>query len=215
MNVKDIIKKQTTVIAIAVCLVTIAALGVSYALFFDIKEGSNQVITAGTLKLTISSENGDGEPNTPMTNLTEPMSNDEGMKSNPVKYTLKNTGNLPASYKLYICVATDNVIDKKSIRVSTKDDEYKSLGESTIGEENSNNYFPKSTETIDENMTECYLIDEGTIKASETEATKSLRVWIDEEEINDDLDGEKVDLDLYLVSEVDEATAENTAGTGT
>ena len=100
MNVKDIIKKQTTVIAIAVCLVTLAALGVSYALFFDIKEGSNQVITAGTLKLTIGSADGNGEANNPMTTLSEPMSNDEGLKSPAVNYTLKNEGNLPASYNL-------------------------------------------------------------------------------------------------------------------
>ena len=55
MKIKDIIKKQTTIIAIAVILVTITVIGVSYAIFFDVKTNSrDQVITAGTLKLTVS-----------------------------------------------------------------------------------------------------------------------------------------------------------------
>ena len=211
MNVKDIIKKQTTVIAIAVCLVTIAALGVSYALFFDIKEGSNQVITAGTLKLTISKDGKTSED--PMTTLSEPMSNDDGLKSEAINYTLKNTGNLPASYNLYICEANDNGVNINSIRVSTSDESYKSLGDQLEGTDGQNN-IPKSNEEIGENTKGCYLIETGKINANQTETTKQLRVWIDEEAVNEDLNA-TVDLDLYLVSVVDEETAESTAGTGT
>ena len=39
-------------------------------------------------------------------------------------------------------------------------------------------------------------------------------MWIDEEAVNEDLNA-KVNLDLYLVSEVDEETAENTTEPGT
>ena len=45
MKIKDIIKKQTTIIAIAVILVTITVIGISYAIFFDVKTNSkDQVI---------------------------------------------------------------------------------------------------------------------------------------------------------------------------
>ena len=40
MKIKDIIKKQTTIIAIAVILITIAVIGVSYAIFFDVSSVS-------------------------------------------------------------------------------------------------------------------------------------------------------------------------------
>ena len=73
MRVKDIIKKQTTIIAIAVVLVAMTAMGASYAIFFDIKKNQDdQVITAGTLKVTISG----------VSKLTEPkvLDNDSGLK---------------------------------------------------------------------------------------------------------------------------------------
>ena len=55
MKVKDIIKRQTTMVAMAVILVVITAIGVSYSVFFDVeKNQSNQTITAGIFKLTVT-----------------------------------------------------------------------------------------------------------------------------------------------------------------
>ena len=54
MKIKDIIKKQTTIIAIAVVLVIITVIGVSYAIFFNVNRNTtDQVITAGNLSVTI------------------------------------------------------------------------------------------------------------------------------------------------------------------
>ena len=81
MKVKDIIKKQTTVIAIAVALVAISVIGVSYAIFFDVKKNTdNQIITAGTLKLTVTGVSA--------LNVSEPVDQTTGLKSTPVSYTV-------------------------------------------------------------------------------------------------------------------------------
>ena len=79
MKIKDIIKKQTTIIAIAVILVTITVIGISYAIFFDVSRNTqDQVITAGNLSVTVSATK---------VSLSEPMSTAEGLASTPITYT--------------------------------------------------------------------------------------------------------------------------------
>ena len=98
MKVKDIIKKQTTIIAIAVVLVAMAAMGVSYAVFFDVKKNANnQVITAGTLKVNITGVTALGSVD---------VSDDAtGKSSTGLSYVIENTSsNLPSSYKLRMIV---------------------------------------------------------------------------------------------------------------
>ena len=96
MKIKDIIKKQTTIIAIAVILVTIAVIGISYALFFQVNTNTvNQEITAGTLTLKVSFIERENEQ-------IEPITTAEGLTSEPINYTVNNEGNLPAKYILYI-----------------------------------------------------------------------------------------------------------------
>lgn len=196
MKIKDIIKKQTTIIAIAVILVTIAVIGVSYALFFSVnKNTEDQVITAGNLALTVSGLTA-GQ-------ISDTMSETEGLASNPITYTVENTSsNLPASYSLYVYGGLKkgdkpaNTIPLESIMFSTDGTTAKKLVDQ------------ESVQT--DNSQTAYLIDSGTIAAGSTDPAestdppKSLRIWIDESLLSSEIDAGNLNLQLYIVSEVDE-----------
>lgn len=189
MKVKDIIKKQTTVIAIAVALVAVTVIGVSYAIFFDVKKNSdNQVITAGTLKLTVAGVSA--------LNVSEPVDETSGLASSPVSYTVKNTdSNLPASYKIYIYANTANTMDISKIKISTD-------GNATKG--NTAKVLSSITPTFTDSGKTYFQIDSGTLAAGASGSTKYVRVWIDEDSITSEITGKKVDLNMYIVSEVQE-----------
>ena len=185
MKIKDIIKKQTTIIAIAVILVTIAVIGVSYAIFFNVnKNTDDQVITAGNLELTVSGISA--------LTLTEPMTTADGLASNPISYTVVNKdSNLPASYTLYIYAGSGNNIPLSSIKVST--------------DGSSSTVLSSLTPTISEGGTTYYQIDTGSLAAAASSTTtKTLRIWIDEDLVADEINNGNLNLQLYVVSEVDE-----------
>ena len=184
MKIKDIIKKQTTIIAIAVILVTITVIGISYAIFFDVKTNSkDQVITAGTLKLTVADVNA--------LTLKEPMSTADG-----VSYTVRNTdSNLPATYSLYVYAGSGNNIPLSSIKISTD-------GNATSG--STSKTLTSIQETIVEGGTTYYRIDTGNLNAGASGTTKYIRIWIDEELVADEISNGKLNLQLYVVSEVQE-----------
>ena len=184
MKIKDIIKKQTTLIAIAVILVTIAVIGVSYAIFFNVNRNTDdQVITAGNLELTVSGISA--------LTLTEPMTTAEGLASNPVTYTVVNTAsNLPAKYSLYIYGGSGNNISLSSIKIST--------------DGSSSTVVSEIADPLVEDGTTYYQIDSGDLAAGASGTTKSLRVWIDEDLVADEINNGNLNLQLYVVSEVDE-----------
>ena len=187
MKIKDIIKKQTMVIALAVILVTVSLIGVSYALFFQVnKNSTDQVITAGTLKVTISGST---------LNQTEPMSESEGLSSDPFSYTVVNTdSNLPASYTLCIAEGSSNTINLGLIKISI--DGYTVEGLTS-----------KNASEVDDGVT-CYEIGTGRVEANGSSETKYVWVWIDENSVNDEIDDKTLDLDLYVVGEVDESSGD-------
>ena len=190
MKIKDIIKKQTTLIAIAVILVTIAVIGVSYAIFFNVNRNTDdQVITAGNLELTV----------TGLTALTlkEPMTTSEGLASSPASYTVENTdSNLPATYSLYIYAGEGNTIDLSTIRISTD-------GDGTSG--STSTILTSIADTIVEDGTTYYRIDTGDLGAgASSDTSKYIRIWIDEDLVADEINNGNLNLQLYVVSEVDE-----------
>ena len=189
MKIKDIIKKQTTLIAIAVVLVTITVIGISYAIFFDVKTNTeDQKITAGTLELTVTGINA--------LTLSEPMTTAEGLASSPVSYTVVNTdSNLPAAYSLYVYAIGGNNIPLSSIRISTD-------GDATSG--STSTVLSSISDTLVENGTTYYRIDTGSLNAGVTGTTKYLRIWIDEDLVADEINNGNLDLQLYVVSEVQE-----------
>lgn len=189
MKMKDIIKKQTTIIAVAVVLVIVAAIGVSYAVFFDVKASKdNQVITAGTLKLTVTGVSALG--------ITQPTNNESGLASSPVSYTVKNTdSNLPATYSIYIYAADDNTMDLSKIKISYD-------GNATKG--NTAVVLNSITDKFTEDGITYYKIKSGDLAAKTSGSTQYLRVWLDEDAINGDISNKKLSLNLYIISEVKE-----------
>ena len=195
MRVKDIIKKETTIIAIAVVLVAVAAISVSYAVFFDVKSNEqNQVITAGTLEVNI---NGISKA----TDISTPISNDAGLKMSPITYTVKNNGNLPAKYAIYLYSKNtpDAILQKVQVSLDGTADAGKSYklltslpNDTTLPEaKDGKKYYKIST-------------DNATLAAGASGQTQYLRVWIDESLITDDIENQAIDLELYIVSEVKE-----------
>lgn len=195
MKVKDIIKKQTTVIAIAIVLVAITIIGISYAIFFDVKTNSNnQVITAGTLKLTIS---GISEENTLA--LSEPMSSSAGLSSTPVSYTVQNTdSNLPATYSIYIYADNTNTMDLSKIKISLD-------GDATSG--TTSQLLSSITDTFTEDGQTYFKINSGELDAGASGTTNYIRVWVDEDLLTEEITNVTVSLNMYIISEVNEAGA--------
>ena len=184
MKIKDIIKKQTTIIAIAVILVTIAVIGISYALFFQVNTNTvNQEITAGTLTLKVSFIERENEQ-------IEPITTAEGLTSEPINYTVNNEGNLPAKYILYIGGSSANTIPLSSVKYS-------------IDGTNSAVVTDGASIKGDDGLT-YYQFDTSSLTAGSSSAEKQLRVWVDEDLVSDEINNAKLDLQLYIVSEVNE-----------
>lgn len=190
MKLKNIIKKQTTIIAIAVVLVATAALGVSYAIFFDVSVSSeNQVITAGNLRLTVSGV-------TSIT-LSEPIATSAGLTSTPVNYTIVNTNsNLPAAYSIYLYADTGNVMGLDKIKISTD-------GNASAG--STAKVLSSITDTLTENSKTYYKISSGTLAAGASGSTNYLRLWVDEDLVTDEISDVAVNINMYIVTEVNES----------
>ncbi len=185
MKLKEVIKKQTLLIVLTVAVVALTTVGVSYAVFFDVKKNTkDQVITAGTLKVTLSAS-GDID-------WSEPRSDEEGKgeSATPLSYTVQNTdSSLPASYTVYIYAADGNTIPFDLIKFSTDGVESKVLGSQDHTDEDING----TNRTI-------YRIESGNVAAGAS-LNKNLYMWV-----SDTMEeGEyMVKLSLYIVSEVDE-----------
>lgn len=188
MKIADIIKKQTSIIAIAVIVITIAVIGVSYAIFFDVKEGKTQVIEAGKLQLKIRDLN--------ELSQGEPMSTTAGLASSPATYTVTNAdSNLPAAYSIYVYAESDNTIPINAIKLST---------DGTASEILSNIGSTDSTKKFTEGGITYFKIDSGILAAKASSDTKSLRLWIDDSLLTGELSGSTFHIGLYIVSEVQE-----------
>lgn len=128
MNYKAMIKKQSTIIAIAVICLTIVTIGTSYALFFQVETNTNnQVVTAGTLDVSY----GSGSSSITATELL-PMSDDAALTSSTMTGTIyiENKGTLPANYEVAIgndletfnkrenALETDKLLSHEYLRVA-------------------------------------------------------------------------------------------------
>ncbi len=206
MNIAEIIKKQTTIVAIAVILIITLAIGVSYALFFNIKEGEVQTVKAGTLAVTFKT-NGTSADAT--SQQIEPMSDENGLKTKTITYTPENTGNLPVSYKLYLVITNSDTIQASYIKFSVDGNDSNGITAQSLSSKPSFQ-TDESYETNIQNKT-AYEIDSGTIKAStsgqsQQGATKYLRVWLDESTFPDNIETTDLNLSILVVNEVDESS---------
>ncbi len=110
MNYNKILKRETKVIAYVVVCLTLAVMGVSYALFLQVNHNTkNQVVNAGSLEITYSQGNMITVDEDAEKNCLMPQSDEEGSKTGGCKFELSitNKGTLPVQYNLLIYDNTD------------------------------------------------------------------------------------------------------------
>ena len=96
MNYKDIIKKQTSIIAMSVIGMCIILISTSYALFMKVNTSTkNQVVETGTLKTEYAA-------GTTLTTAVLPQSDTEGLATSGYSFSVTNTGTLPMKYEITI-----------------------------------------------------------------------------------------------------------------
>lgn len=190
MNYKNVLKKETKVIAYVVICLTLVVVGVSYAMFLQVdKNTDNQVVETGTLKITYLNGNGESvSEGDIVTNSAcmEPMTDSDAavMTNCNYKLNIMNNGSLPAKYKLILYNNAEALpsggtfVDHSLIRIGVKKgkETLESLGVKTLSE------IPKTAETasLSGQNNFRYVLDEGVLEAKE-DITYSVQAWINDE----------------------------------
>ena len=161
-------KKKIIILSIAIIGLLLIVTGVTYSILsFRVEGNEVNIVKAGILKIDINE-------NEPITLLeTYPISTDKGMEGEPYSFTISNTGDIDAIYRIYLDdVELDAGIERlsdSSIRYSlTKDGKY-------------------LTNTVADLLSqrENRIIDNGAIYPGET-FNYELKMWIDEDVGNEE-----------------------------
>ena len=154
--------------------------GLSYALFTVTLNGTKKVkIKTGKLELQLLDKNNNPIYITDQNNTTSyeinldeqvPVSDEVGLDSTAFEFKLKNTGNIKASYTIYL---DDVALDDGETRI---DDEYIRYSLTKNGSEES----PRGLSSRE--------LDKGTIEANNTTNTYTLKIWIAEDATNEAMD---------------------------
>ncbi len=224
MNYKNIMKKETKVIAYVVICLTLVVVGVSYAMFLQVdKNTENQVVETGSLVITYQNGNGEniGEGDViTSSSCLEPMSDSDASIMTDCSYKLNilNKGSLPASYKI---VMYNNVselpsgktfVDHSLIRVGLKkgNQTLESIGTYTLGDINKT---PETASLSGQNNYK-YILDEGTLEAG-SDISYSVQTWINDALATAAVSGQYVYLKIDVKSVVTEnapITEDNDSG---
>ena len=183
-------KKQEMNLLIIAGVLLIAVIGVTYAwLTQTIDKTKTNVIKAGTLELTYKNESEgiylSGEK-------AQPVSDEEGKKYTPYKFTLKNTGDFKADYTIYLDDTTTYKDGEEEITIE-KDKfmknafvKYRLLSSNTYTTDTK----PEGTSNIEtlqllSNLEESpkRVLEEGTLAAGESKDYE-LTLWISSEADN-------------------------------
>ena len=201
MKYTNIIKKEIKVMLVVVVILLVVVLGVSYALFMQVTDNTNnQVVTTGSLQIEYASTNGYIENDTYKELL--PMSNDQGLLQSGYEFSVKNTGSLPVAYNVYLYVNEEeynkdvqagtisgSLFDNLSLihyNLQTNDDGNKDiniLSEQTIKEE--------------DGIAKYILHSDEVSSKTNTINNHKLRIWLSE-----DIDVAEIGKYIYLKLEV-------------
>ena len=155
---KDNNSKQVLLSVLGVAILVVAVVGVSFAAFSYSKVGSENVITLGTLELTLH------EGNTINLEDTYPLTDSEGLALSGYDFTLENTGTADVNYVIYL----DNVeITSPDVKLDDKYLKYSLDKGSVKGNADYLNNLGADGSRI---------LDQGTITSGE-ENSYVLRVW--------------------------------------
>ena len=156
MDKKDRRSKIMLIIILVALIIIIIAL--SYAAFSFSRIGSENVITLGTLELTLN------EGNTINLEDTYPLTDSEGLALSGYDFTLENTGTAAVDYVIYL----DNIaIESPDVKLDDMYLKYSFDKNNTIG-------TAEYLETLGEDGSR--VLDQGTLDSSE-ENSYILRVW--------------------------------------
>ena len=151
-------KKSKIMLIILLIALIIIIIALSYAAFSYSETGSENVITLGTLKLTLN------EGNTVSLEDTYPLTDSEGLALSGYDFTLENTGTADVNYVIYL----DNVeISSPDVKL---DDMYLKYSF------DKNNVIGTADYLNNLGVDGSRALDQGTLKSGE-ENSYVLRVW--------------------------------------
>ena len=121
-KIGSVLKTESKVIAYVVICLVIIVLGISYALFFEVKGNEkNQIVKAGTLEFTYA--NGSQITNATNSDCFIPMNNEEALTHSECEYkiSIRNAGTLPGNYSINLSnVSVENPIALNKLKVILK-----------------------------------------------------------------------------------------------
>lgn len=203
MNYKRIFKRETKVIVYIVICLTLVVMGTSYALFLQVNHNTNnQVVTAGSLKITYSGGNTVTVDENSDSNCLTPQNDSDGGGNGGCKFTLSisNTGTLPMQYNLLIYNNTSDApsgatfVNHSLIRHSLRK-------QYTVANKNETVTTAAALGDLNNyNSTTKRILETSVIEAGET-ITFALNIWIDES-ASADIIGQYVYLKLDVMGTV-------------
>jgi len=155
----ETIKKQSKVIVMILVSVLVIAIGSSYALLRNSQVGTNAyTMNAGNLEVTFKDQETDALT---ISNMY-PMTDEEGIaQTDELTFVVKNTGNIPAVYNVYIEETSTSPAFKTVIRY--------------VDKKNNGNY--SNIKVLNDNK---YIDQTASLNVNE-EATYKVKLWLAEE----------------------------------
>ena len=167
-------KRKVEIVILVIITLLVIAIGVSYALWVLTKEQTGEnVVSTSCLNVTIENEADDISLKN-----TFPKLDEEGLKSKPYKFTIKNNCEEYADYKISLEMLGETTINSEYIKIALSEEGDKGVGTLL------NEYEAKEELTVD-GAKEGRQIKRGKLKPSE-EKKYELRIWIDEDVTKED-----------------------------
>lgn len=184
MNYTAVIKKQTRIIALSVCVMVVGILGVSYALFMKVDQSEEQTVQSGSLIMQLSAYDG----STVISDNNTPVDDNEGLLTKGYSFSVTNSGTLPITYYIALYDNPDdtstNKLNYNYIKVSLDSGTPFTLGSITSKD--------SSGRTI---------LKQGLTLAPSKYDTHNIKIWIDEDTPESEI-GKTLSLKIYTYGEV-------------
>ena len=175
LSFKNIFQRETKLATYIIVCCTILVLGISYAVFFQVNQNSNnQVVEAGDLTFTY--QDGNQITSSSKSSCFEPMSDDEaGLYSSNCAYqfSVQNTGSLMGSYTLTLTANSSNNAPAEQLKVILKRQNAEGVLETVEG-------YPKKVSEI----TNGILLENGEVNVGES-IVYSIQLYVDESTVTD------------------------------
>ena len=175
LSFKNIFQRETKLATYIIVCCTILVLGISYAVFFQVNQNSNnQVVEAGDLTFTY--QDGNQITSSSKSSCFEPMSDDEaGLYSSNCTYqfSIQNTGSLMGSYTLTLTANSGNSAPADQVKVILKRQNAEGILETVES-------YPKKVSEI----TNGTLLENGEINVGES-IVYSIQLYVDESTVTD------------------------------